>query len=228
MDTYRATNTINGKFYIGSSVNFEERKKAHLSSKENYPFQNALRKNPEAFIWEVWSDDSEDRELEQALLNMWFGKEQCYNLSPYATFGPIWDSSGHCWVNNGEAERYIKEGSEVEEGWAMGRLPLKDETKEKMRAAQLGKIRPECATAVGRVWVTNVERTEEVYLKPGEETPEGWIKGRTLKGKKRPEHSESMKNRACWVNSAGEVKLLRESPGPGWQNGRVYRPDREV
>ena len=63
MDTYKATNTLNGKFYIGSTVNFAERKKSHLASKENYPFQNSLRTNPEIFEWEVWTDDSENREL---------------------------------------------------------------------------------------------------------------------------------------------------------------------
>jgi group I intron endonuclease len=84
MDTYRATNTIDGKFYIGSSKNFNQRKEQHLNSRKNLPFQNALRKNPEAFEWEVWSDDSDEPVLEQALLDMWFGKECCYNLNPYA------------------------------------------------------------------------------------------------------------------------------------------------
>ena len=84
MDTYRATNTTNGKFYIGSAADFERRKKAHLKSKENYPFQNALRKNPDAFEWEVWEDESDNPVFEQALLDMWSGKEQCYNLSPHS------------------------------------------------------------------------------------------------------------------------------------------------
>lgn len=84
MDTYKATNTTNGRFYIGSTVNFERRRKEHLSSKENYPFQNALRKNPDSFEWEVWHDDSDEPALEQALLDMWYGTEQCYNLNPYA------------------------------------------------------------------------------------------------------------------------------------------------
>jgi group I intron endonuclease len=88
MDTYTATNTINGKFYIGSTKNFEKRKKGHLQSKDNYPFQNALRKNPEVFEWEVWSDDSDEPVLEQALLDMWFGTEQCYNLNPLADRPP--------------------------------------------------------------------------------------------------------------------------------------------
>lgn len=88
MDTYKSTNTINGKFYIGSTTNFEKRKNSHLNSKENYPFQNALRKNPEAFLWEVWSDDCEEPVLEQALLDMWYGCEQCYNLNPVANRPP--------------------------------------------------------------------------------------------------------------------------------------------
>jgi hypothetical protein len=84
MDTYRATNTTNGKFYIGSTTNFERRRAEHLNSKRSLPFQNALRKNPDAFEWEVWSDDSDEPILEQALLDMWHGKECCYNLNPLA------------------------------------------------------------------------------------------------------------------------------------------------
>lgn len=95
MDTYKATNTENGKFYIGSTINFEQRKQEHLNSKQNYPFQNALRKNPEAFVWEVWSDDSDEPILEQALLDMWFGKECCYNLNPYASRPPSWKGRNH-------------------------------------------------------------------------------------------------------------------------------------
>jgi group I intron endonuclease len=80
--TYIATNTENGKFYIGSTSDLDKRKRSHLTNKVNYPFQNALRKNPEAFEWQFFEDDSEEPILEQALLDIWFGKEQCYNLSP--------------------------------------------------------------------------------------------------------------------------------------------------
>jgi group I intron endonuclease len=95
MDTYRATNTTNGKFYIGSTANFDRRKEEHLKSEANYPFQNALRKHPEAFEWEVWSDDSDEPILEQALLDMWFGKECCYNLNPCASRPPSWGGKKH-------------------------------------------------------------------------------------------------------------------------------------
>ena len=89
MITYRATNTTNGSFYIGSTTNFEKRRKAHLCSKENYPFQNALRLTPEVFEWEVWEDDYEEPLLEQALLDMWYGKGCCYNLNPGADRPPV-------------------------------------------------------------------------------------------------------------------------------------------
>lgn len=84
MITYIARNTINGKFYIGSTVNFNRRKREHLTSTSNYPFHNALRKNPDKFEWEIYEDDCDDRVLEKSLLEMWYGKELCYNLSPNA------------------------------------------------------------------------------------------------------------------------------------------------
>jgi group I intron endonuclease len=134
MDTYKATNTLNGKFYIGSSNNFERRKSEHLSSKANYPFQNALRKNPDAFEWEVQSDDYDEPILEQALLDMWFGCGQCYNLSsiagqPSGTTGTIW------WKNEllqKETACFEKPGGE---GWEPGRL---QKTKEKQSEAKSG------------------------------------------------------------------------------------------
>lgn len=89
MITYIATNTKNGKFYIGSTTNFTKRQRCHLTSKANYPFQNALRKDPEAFSWEFWEDDSTEPTLEQALLDMFYETGQCYNLSSDAkAFGP--------------------------------------------------------------------------------------------------------------------------------------------
>jgi hypothetical protein len=209
MQTYIARNTRNGKFYIGSTKNFNVRKKAHLGNQGNFPFHRDLRKNHNDFEWEVFEDDSEERELEQALLDMFFGKKMCYNLCPFAV-GGAWTATGHCWVNDGSTERYVETGTEVEDGWMLGRLPVAGETKEKMRKAQTGKVRPECASAVGRVWVTTPDRTEEIYLKPGEEAPKGWVKGRkkfaprtsesrsktsrSLKGRKKTnEHKENLR-----------------------------------
>ena len=51
---YKFINRINGKKYIGQTNNIENRYKAHLSSKRNDPFHNALRKyGIENFDFEV-------------------------------------------------------------------------------------------------------------------------------------------------------------------------------
>ena len=136
MYTYKATNTVNGKFYIGSTRNFESRKKGHLRSKCNYPFQNALRNNPGAFEWEVWSDNSDEPILEQALLDMWYGKECCYNLSSLANrigpelcshkgenhpqWGKIGTNKGKNWWVNEEGEEQMSNHCPGE-GWELGR-----------------------------------------------------------------------------------------------------------
>jgi hypothetical protein len=79
MITYVATNTLNGKFYIGSTINFQRRKEQHLYTKRKGEFSLDLRTNPELFEWETWEDSSGDPVMEQALLEMWVGKTQCYN-----------------------------------------------------------------------------------------------------------------------------------------------------
>ena len=85
MITYTATNTRTGQFYIGSTANFKKRQQEHLSSKAPLPFQRALRKNPDEWEWEFVEDDREDRELEQLLLDLFWGTEGCLNLAADAT-----------------------------------------------------------------------------------------------------------------------------------------------
>ena len=97
MFTYKATNTSNGRFYIGSTLSLDKRKKQHLASNANYPFQNALRKHPDDFIWEYTEDECDEPLLEQALLDMWFGKEQCYNLCPFAKRPQVNVESARAW-----------------------------------------------------------------------------------------------------------------------------------
>lgn len=82
MFTYTATNTRTNQFYIGSTTNFKKRQKEHLGSKAPLPFQRSLRKNPSEWEWEFVEDDRDDRELEQFLLDLFFGTDLCLNLSP--------------------------------------------------------------------------------------------------------------------------------------------------
>lgn len=72
------------------------------------------------------------------------------------------------------------------------------------------RLKGELSMSHGRKWVTNQDKTEELYLKPGEDPPEGWVPGRmkrpprtaesrmrtskALKGKKKSEpHKQNLR-----------------------------------
>lgn len=196
MQTYRFTNTLNGKFYIGSTCDFERRKKDHLSSKKNYPFQNALRKNPEAFEIEVWEDDSDEPVLEQALLDMWFGTEQCYNLNPRADIPPQVEWS---------EERKKKHSERLSKRFKG--VPKPPEQVAKMIQSKTGK--PLSAEGKKNIARARLGNTNRLGKKDSEET----------KAKKR----ESKRGYRHWVNRSGETRMAREKPEGEWQNGRVWR-----
>lgn len=140
MDTYRAINTKNGKFYIGSTTNFGKRKQEHLKSRENLPFQNALRKDPSAFEWEVHSDSSDEPVLEQALLDMWFGTEMCYNINPFASRPPVVRLSGE---QNGMYGRSHTESSRQKMRESQqNREPDSEETRKKKSLTKQGENNP--------------------------------------------------------------------------------------
>ena len=130
MITYLATNTLNGKFYVGSTTDFEWRKYCHLNSKANYPFQNALRKHPEKFTWEVYSDDNAEPVLEQALLDKFFGTGQCYNLNPTAGRPPS------------QAGRPVSPETRAKQSAARKGLKRSEETKQRLREAKIGEKNP--------------------------------------------------------------------------------------
>lgn len=55
---YKITNLLNGKSYIGQTVDFERRKKDHLKAKDNYAIHAAIQKyGQEKFSWEVIEDN---------------------------------------------------------------------------------------------------------------------------------------------------------------------------
>ena len=89
MITYVPINLTNKKFYVGSAVDFDRRWRQHLNSTASYPFQNALRKNPDRFFVLVSEDDGLDtRDEEQFYLDFYHGSEWCYNLSSKTFLGP--------------------------------------------------------------------------------------------------------------------------------------------
>ena len=199
MITYIAINTLNGKFYIGSTTNFEKRKNHHLNAGKSWPFQNALRKNPEAFVWEITEDDLDEPVLEQAMLDMWFGKDQCYNLCPNANRGPD---------NKGENNPMFGVPSPM-----TGKLgPLNP---------NYGKKRPEQAEKMrGRKRPKHSERmsgeNNPMFNKNhSKETLEKQSKAKI--GKLNPSYGKKW-----YVNPKGETTMVEECPGPEWVRGRTY------
>jgi predicted GIY-YIG superfamily endonuclease len=195
--TYLAVNTSNGKFYIGSTNDMSRRKREHLSCKFNYPFNNAYRRSPEKFEWQTVEDDSEEPVLEQALLDMWFGTEQCYNLSPFANRPP--DNSGTIWWTEVKSGEEMKSDTCPGDGWQRGR------NREKLEA----------------MWENNRGKriSDETRQKISKKN-----KGKRREEKVRNKMRESWKGKKWWVNFEGETCRSVDCPGEGWLPGRFTAP----
>jgi group I intron endonuclease len=194
MLTYIATNITNGKFYIGSTKNFEKRKKGHSGSRHNYPFQNSLRKDPSSFTWQVFEDECDDPILEQALLDQWFGVEQCYNLNPNASHPPS----------------------------CKGRF-LSEETRKKIGRAHKGKITPE-STKKAVSLSNKTRKLSPETLKKKSDAASGANNpffGKRHTEETRKAMSDTRKGKKWWYNpDTEESKMSKESPGSGWHRGR--------
>lgn len=232
MITYIAINLTNGKFYIGSTSNFEKRQKSHLTSKENYPFQNALRKNPESFYWVKAEDDLNDRSMEQYYLDYYFGSEQCYNLNPLAEvppsqkgkggpghhlYGKVWDPdvisrrTAHCKgeTNPVYGRRWWNDGKGnfllSEEQPAEGWCLGGRKPPEGMFSGENNPMHGktgELSPVFGSKWYNNGKEARKFKKDPGE----GWVRGR-----------------GCWFNNGETEKFSVNCPAQGWKEGRLKR-----
>jgi group I intron endonuclease len=88
---YRITNTMNGRFYVGSSSNLVRRKRDHFNllrqnRHSNPHLQSAWNKYGEsAFVFEVLLECPLEQMIivEQWLLNTYVNVELCYNIAKY-------------------------------------------------------------------------------------------------------------------------------------------------
>lgn len=198
MITYIATNTLNGKFYIGSTFNFERRKQEHLESKNNYPFQNSLRKNPDKYEWETYIDEYDEPILEQSLLDVWWGKSQCYNINQYASRPP--DSTG----------RKVKEET-------------KQKISKKLKGRQISKKQKEAVSKSNKIRKISEDTLEKKSKAvSGEKNP---FYGRKHNLETIEKYKKQRKGLKWWYNeNTKQTCMSKEFPGEGWRPGRKSTP----
>jgi hypothetical protein len=172
---------------------------------------------------------------------MWFGKEQCYNLNPKASSPPV--LIGEKNPNFGKKDSIgllLLQTPEV----AKKRIKSLREPESRLRHSQnkQGDKNP----AHGRKWWYN-DKNETLFQKesPGSGWKLGnprqsgktnfffnnkieWTEERKNKQSERMLEENHAKGKKWWVNPRGETRFEQLSPGPEWQNGRVYRPGPRV
>ena len=91
------------------------------------------------------------------------------------------------WINNGDEAKKILADDEVPEGWFLGRLPMDDETRDKLKKSCTGKNKGAIRTPEQREKLSSYKRGRKWYHNPGTgessqykdgEVPEGWVSGR--------------------------------------------------
>jgi group I intron endonuclease len=207
MITYVPINLSNKKFYIGSTVNFDRRWQGHMTSTSNYPFQNALRRNPDNFFVLISEDDGlETREEEQFYLDFYHGSEHCYNISKN-TLAPM------------HGRTHSKETIEKLRG-----RPFTEEMVKKREETWVQKYGGHPSAGKEGYWGGKI-RPDHSEKMSGEGNP---MYGVRLTGESNSMYGTKgelcpVYNTTWWVNEQGENKRQTDCPGPEWQSGRKWR-----
>lgn len=192
---------------MGSTLEFLSRQKSHLTSKDDYPFQNSLRKNPKNFYWIVSQEDNLcSREEEQYYLDFYHGTVWCYNLNPNASIPPSALGTGgpnHHLYGKQQTPEHI----------------------EKRIAHQIG----EGNHAYGKHWWNDGNNNFVLTFDcPGENWTLGGRGPRegSLAGENNPMHGMSGELSPVygskWFNNGVAIKKALERPGEDWVEGRGH------
>lgn len=142
---YKATNSINGKSYIGFDSAWPKRMNRHLEN-ANYnregKFYDAIRKYGwDKFQWEILYQ-SEDKKHTLNVMEPHFIKEhntfnQGYNMTEGGE-GCFGATSNKIWINDGNNHKRLEKNQLIPGGWTKGRLKIKrkvgmsDESKQRI------------------------------------------------------------------------------------------------
>jgi hypothetical protein len=187
---YRATNTINGKVYIGFDSAWPSRIKSHQQNSVNltFPFYRAAKKYGwDSFVWEAIY---QSKDLDHCLNTMepfFIVDHDSYRNGYNGTRGGDFGSLGSHWWNNGQEELFTEFAPD---GFVKGRLP----------GAFGGAERP---WTLGSHWWNNGSEQKMSRESPGN----NWVKGRISN------------NKVWWNNGTNEQKSV-SCPGVDYTRGR--------
>jgi len=176
MIVYKAVNKINGKCYVGQTVNtLHKRSMSHIRTAKNkekdYPFHRALIKYGEdSFEWSVICECNTKKEMDEK--ESFYIKELKSHVSDNGYNLTLGGEGNLGWIPSEETKRKISEANK-------GRKckPFTQEHKEKLSLCQIGKKRPY------QMGENNVSCRPEVREKIS----------KALKGKKKPYLAERNK-----------------------------------
>ena len=204
---YKITNKLNGKVYIGQSIDIDTRWRQHINAKDNYAIHNAIKKyGKENFKFEVLLECPED------MLNVW----ERDMIALYDCISP----NGYNLTEGGEGYQCSEETrlkmSRAKKGIKKG--PPSIETKKKISESNKGKHRSEEA----RLKMSNIRkgipRSEEFKRKISNAQ-----KGKYLSEEHKRKISESMKGKKHQPLSAEHKRKLSDAKkGRHWkiENGK--------
>lgn len=207
MIIYKATNTVNGKYYIGKTVTtLEKRIKAHKSaaSKKKWVFYNAINKYGfDKFKWEILAECDNIEELNKLEIKLIEENIGGYNVAKGG-------SGGDTFTNNPNKEVLRENVSKFHKNKI-----LSDEHKDKIAKAHEGKSKPWASDIAKKMSEGNVGKKSKLKNTNLSEEHKKKI-GKANKGKTRvfsEEHKEALRRAKVNYKNPNKGKSYDEIMG---------------
>lgn len=247
---YKWTNKINGKSYIGQTINEEFRKQDHIKGKYNSVIHKAIKKyGLKNFDYEVLEQIEESKLSEREIY--WIEYFDTYNNGYNLTKGGE-GTRGFRYKLTDEQKKKISESHKGLIPWNKGKHGIYSEETlkkigardhslcwtEELRKQQSEKLKGRPSPNKGKTTSEEIKRKiSESVKKTFKENNVGEKLSKILKGKPswnkgiktgpRPNHSKTMKNKIHMNN--GEIskmidkELIEEYINNGWELGRLMK-----
>lgn len=204
---YRATNTINGKVYIGFDSYWPKRKGEHKGSAqrgEPYKFYNAVRKYGwDKFVWDIIYQSKDYNHCLNIMEQYFIDEHDSIKNGYNGQNGGIGGAVGSFWWNNGAVQIHTQ--IPPNDTFIKGRLSFNN------RGAKLG-----AEVNSNKHWI-NDGHTNMMIFKT-DPIPEGFIKGRLCCfGGTHGAHSKGSK----WWNNGKTSTMSHSCPGEDYIPGRL-------